>query len=357
MTNNEIRKFFATGKLNESYTKAPVSGNSFVEAFDELSRLYEADENNEKEAAAKIDADEKAATSTNSEDTGLSKTLIADDSSVNTNAATSKEEAAKEVKQAKEILSELKDADYAKFVDILYKDGKSKAFLDYLKQHYQLGDDSIQTVKKANASEEVVKCSTLHPTQQDISLPKSLGMISKPDWAIKIINEPENAFDDPTVVYAGQYIIDGHHRWSKAYALNGGDCSIKILNFPAIEGVSWEDMLKAAQLAIVAANPDAPKENNVDTPNMLTCPKKEVVQFFIENACQEVVDAMKAKGYGDTKEAIADRVGDNAIEMQKKSAPVEGAMDRKIMPQLDNDGQKGKEATPKLSKAVIDLTV
>jgi hypothetical protein len=318
MINKEIRRFFTTGKLTESYTsvrKDFQEAMSVAEAFEDLDRLYEADEETTKDEAEP----QKVET--------------------------------KDAEPAEEIFADLKDADYEQFVKILNSDGKSKAFLNYLQQHYKLGDDTIHTVKKSGATLAKGKCSQLIPTQQNISLSKSLGMINKPGWSEKIINTPLEAFNDPTITYAGKYIIDGHHRWSKAYALNGGDSEIKVLNFPAIEGVSWEDMLKATQLAIIAANPDAKLVNEVGNDNMLKSSKDEIKKFVIDNVCDEVVAALKAKGRGDDKEAVADKIGDNVIEMQKTSQPVEGAAPRSVMPQTD----AAPGSLDKLQNAVIDL--
>lgn len=318
MINKEIRRFFTTGKLTESYTKPGKDvqeAMSVAEAFEDLDRLYEAEEEPEKEEAEPEKSE------------------------------------AKDAEPAEEIFADLKDADYEEFVKILNSDGKSKAFLNYLQQHYKLGDDTIHTVKKSGAALAKGKCSQLIPTQQNISLSKSLGMINKPGWSEKIINTPLEAFNDPTITYAGKYIIDGHHRWSKVYALNGGDSEIKVLNFPAIEGVSWEDMLKATQLAIVAANPGAKLVNEVGNDNMLKSSKEEIKKFVIDNVCDEVVAALKAKGRGDNKEAVADKIGDNVIEMQKTSQPVEGAAPRSVMPQTD----AAPGSLDKLQNAVIDL--
>lgn len=312
------RRFFMNKNLNEGLS---ISQNAHLleETFNELNSLYEADE------AATANAE--------------------------TDAVTAKNEQENE-QEAKEVLNKLKDSDYEEFVKILNSDGKSKAFLNFLMQHYKLGDDTIHTLKKASPSYAKAKCSQLIPTQQNISLSKSLGMIKEPGWSIKIINTPIEAFDTPTVTYAGKYIIDGHHRWSKAYALNGGNSEIKVLNFPAIDGVSWEDMLKATQLAIVATNPNAKLVNEVGNDNMLHVSKNEIQQFVISTICDEVVDALKAKGYGDTKEAVAAKIGDNVVEMQHTSQPVKGAAPRSVMPQMDDSGK----AEAKLSTAVIDLT-
>lgn len=283
----------------------------------------------------------------------LNKLYEADEASAEAPAEEPKEETpAESTAEPEEIVKKLKNSDYENFVKILNSDGKSKAFLDYLTKHYQLGDDTIQVVKKSAAAEGTIKCSALVPTQQSISLSKSLGMINKDGWAVDIINTPTEAFRDPTITYAGKYIIDGHHRWSKAYALNGGDCTIKVLNFPAIDGVTWEDMLKATQLAIVSLNPGASLVNEVGNDNMLASSDDEIKKFVIDNVCDAVVDAMKAKGRGETKEAVADTVAKNVAEMRASSQPVAGAAPRSVMPQTD----QAEGSTDKLGKAVIDLT-
>ena len=317
------RRFFGQQSLNESFS--PKQDRYTLESvFEELNRLYEADEQpqeNEDKAEAK-------------------------------ETETQVEQSPTEEKEAEAVLAKLKDADYEQFVNILNSDGKSKAFLDYLKKHYQLGDDAIKTVKKSGAGEGTIACSKLVPTQQNISLSKSLGMIDEGGWAVDIINKPAEAFRDPTITYAGKYIIDGHHRWSKAYALNGGDCTIKVLNFPAIDGVTWEDMLKATQLAIVNANPGAKLVNEVGNDNMLTSSDDEIKEFVINNICDDVLQAMKNKGRGETKEAVAETVAKNVSEMRSSSQPVSGAAPRSVMPQTD----QAAGSTDALGKAVIDLT-
>ena len=176
---------------------------------------------------------------------------------------------------------------------------------------------------------------------------------NKPGWTKKIVETPMEAFDTPTVTYAGRYIIDGHHRWSKAYALNGGDCVIKVLNFPEIDGVTWEDMLKATQLAIVATNPSAKLINDVDDDNMLSASKSTVFNFCYQNLSHQTVKMLKANGRGNNKEEQAKRITYNVVGMQtnESSQPVSGAMQRKYMPQMDDDGK----AEAKLKQCVIDL--
>lgn len=254
-----------------------------------------------------------------------------------------------------EVIDKLSDASsYTEFVKILNKDRKSKAFLQYLRQHYNPNDDEIETVKSSGASNALVVCSELTPTQQNISLDKSLGMIKsgKSDWAVKIINNPATAFDDPTIIYAGKYIIDGHHRWSKAYALVGPTAKIKVINFPEISGVTWKDMLKATQLAIVAKKPEGDLIHKVDNDNMLAdASGQAAADYYIENADDKVVDAMKDKGFGDDKEAQSEHVKKNVAAMADGGV-VSGAAPRAVMPQTDT----APGSVELLKKAVIDLT-
>lgn len=254
-----------------------------------------------------------------------------------------------------EVIDKLADASsYTEFVKILNKDRKSKAFLQYLRQHYKTGDDEIETVKASGASTALIECSKLVPTQQNISLDKSLSMIKagKSGWAVNIINNPATAFNDPTITYAGKYIIDGHHRWSKAYALVGPDAKIKVINFPAIEGVTWKDMLKAAQLAIVAKNPGGDLIHKVGNDNMLADTSGQAAaDYYVEHADEKVIEAMKAKGFGDDKEAQSEHVKKNVAAMASTGV-VSGAAPRAVMPQTDT----APGSVELLKKAVIDLT-
>lgn len=325
------RRRFFNKPLTESFSSESQT-SLFEETMATLNRLYEADEASNSEEENKVETAEQA------EETAEPAEQAEPDEPI----------------EPEEVVKKLKNSDYENFVRILNSDGKSKAFLDYLTKHYQLGDDTIQTVKKSAAAEGTVKCSQLVPTQQNISVKKSLGMVGDGDgWAVKIINTPESAFRDPTITYAGKYIIDGHHRWSKAYALNGGDCTIKVLNFPAIDGVSWQDMLKATQLAIVTNKPGLGLINKVPDDNMLGAGgADEAAKVYIEKAGDDVVTAMKEKGRGDTKEAQAETIKKNITQMVSTSSPVEGAAPREVMPQTD----KAPGSTDTLSKAVIDLT-
>lgn len=320
---------------------------SLQEAFEELDRIYEENDDwYKKLKPGKVFFTEEA------EEQILKE---AEEDTATENTEESNQDAKSSEQEPENMIQDLKDApNYAEFVKILDKDVKSQAFVKYLQQHYKTGDDTIQTVKAAKASETVAKCADLIPTQNNISLSKSLKMVKDDvNWSLKIINTPKQAFKDPTIIYAGKYIIDGHHRWSKAYALNGGECEIAVINFPAIEGVTVADMLKATQLAIITKNPNAPLINGVGDDNMLSSSKEEIEKYVEPIISEEVVNALVEKGRGSNKEEVVAKIGDNIVNgMQKTSQPVSGASDREYMPQTD----KAEGSVDLMSKAIIDLT-
>jgi hypothetical protein len=126
-----------------------------------------------------------------------------------------------------------------------------------------------------------------------------------------------------------------------------------VLNFPAIEGVTWEDMLKAVQLAIVAMVPSAKLVNEVGNDNMLADDGSASKKFYVDNACDQVVEAMKKKGRGDTKEAQGDFVSKNVAQMKQTSTPVSGAKPRAFMPQMDDEG---KTKAKIVANGIIDIS-
>lgn len=239
-------------------------------------------------------------------------------------------------------------SDYASFVKLLASDIKSKNFIDYLRKHYKTGDNTIETIKAAKAEERKIACKDLIPTQNEISLSKSLGSVSD----LKYAKQAMDAQTVPCIVYAGKYIIDGHHRWSRIYAFAGPNAQLPCINFSTIEGVSVIDMLKAAQLAVVNAQGGAANLiNPVKSDNMLQSSPEEIKKYVLDNIKDEVVTAYSQKVKCDaTKEACADKLAQNVASLQKTSQPIKGASARDVMPQTDAN------SIAKMEKEIVDLT-
>jgi len=95
------------------------------------------------------------------------------------------------------------------------------------------------------------KVGVLGPTQNEISLMKSIG------WPLSTLDSVDNvATGDITgrekrIVSSGNLVIDGHHRWSSTWAVAGKGAGINATNI-SLPGTSADQKLAGAQLAIAA---------------------------------------------------------------------------------------------------------
>jgi len=107
--------------------------------------------------------------------------------------------------------------------------------------------------EKIGAGEAKAPVAGLKPTQNEISLMKSIG------WPLSTIKSIENAASgDITgrgkkIVTSGDLVIDGHHRWSSTWAVVGPkrNVSINAINL-FLPGKNPEEKLAGAQLSIAA---------------------------------------------------------------------------------------------------------
>lgn len=146
--------------------------------------------------------------------------------------------------KAKDIIDTKKVSDVVKKLD-----SADKATVDIFKKGLEDNDPSDDKV----ATEENVPraCSSLYPTQNEISLMKSVG------YPLSSFKSLQNvASGDPTgkgqgIIVSGQFIIDGHHRWSSIAAIAGptGKVLVKDVAFP---GATADEKLVKAQIAIAA---------------------------------------------------------------------------------------------------------
>ena len=96
----------------------------------------------------------------------------------------------------------------------------------------------------------LIRAASLIPTQAEIDVEKSLKHpLTKPD---NIRNDFQNKIvvnGTPIVTFRGNYVIDGHHRWSEVAMLNPDG---KMLCFDYNADISPVQMLKAVQGAIAS---------------------------------------------------------------------------------------------------------
>lgn len=236
--------------------------------------------------------------------------------------------------------------DYTAFVNLLSADVKSKAFVDYLKNHYK----QLKTVKVASAKNVSIAVTALQPTQSEIDIDKSLAYpLTNVDSAKADLAGKDVVVNTPIITYAGKYIIDGHHRWSQLYAMNK-EATIKAVNFDAVDGVTWSDMLKAMQIAIAAVTGEV-KSQTVEGTNLIGINSNTVTKYVKDHITQEVQAVFKEMKQLDSVDKIAAYIVDNITSMNKTSKPVEGAPNRGVMPQTDATSVKAV-----VGNGIVDTT-
>lgn len=232
-------------------------------------------------------------------------------------------------------------SNYMAFINALQSgasDPKVQAFIAAGKLDQNENDDKFK-FGSANLS-----VAGLKPTQNEIDVDKSLGWpMKKADTFISYVKGSGQTFTlgGPIVTYAGQYIIDGHHRWSQLYACNK-DAKISAIDITA-EGLEPLDVLKAVQAAIAIQTKTVPVQS-VEGQNLLKIDESGLTawieskvkeEFFAAVEADEA--AMKVLGGTDANPTtVAAYIWANVQDMQAQSQPVPGAPKRDFMPQTDN---------------------
>lgn len=248
-------------------------------------------------------------------------------------------------------------ANYTAFMSALASnanDPKVQAFIAAGKLDKDENDD------KFTFSEKPLAVAGLKPTQNEIDVGQSLGWpLKRASTFIDYVKGAGKEFTlgGPIVTYAGQYVIDGHHRWSQLYACNK-DAMISAVDI-TVEGLEPLDVLKAVQAAIAIQTKSVPTQS-VQGLNLLKIDKAGLASWmdsfnaspaFFANvgADEEAMNIMKSVA-GDVSEAAdvseedyvkAQKLVENFIwvnvqDMQAQSQPVAGAPKRDLMPQTDN---------------------
>jgi hypothetical protein len=228
MNSNDIRRFFATGKLTESFTgKSTASTKSFTEAFDELSRLYEADEETAKPAEEKPAADKPVENQPKAEDKMEdNKTLSMDEIKQEVQKIDVPEAGVKLEGKADELydqlIAKLKNSSLESAVEILGLVAEDPKLQLLLKHGFSGGSKEDATVS-VNMNPGTVPVAKMRATQKEIGTDGSLKNIREGKHPKGDVNyEAYFASKDcevagmpgPFVYQAGDeyFIIDGHHR-------------------------------------------------------------------------------------------------------------------------------------------------
>ena len=240
----------------------------------------------------------------------------------------------------KELEKWLKHKNYDDYVDTLNKmleDPKSAALLE---DGFggELGDT------KLTFSVKEIPVSQLMPTQANIDLDKSLKYaLTDKESLIKTFANPIE-INKPIVTFRENYVIDGHHTWLQAIALNPKG---KILAFNYDGDISPIQMLKAVQGTIASVKADKNNNNgklpsnNVKGPNFFdeSFDEKKIRKYIEDNLDEDLIDQYVEKieecyDYDSTVDYIVERL----LDIKSNNYPFDTAPDRKNMPQVFKGG-------------------
>ena len=242
-------------------------------------------------------------------------------------------------------------------------------------------DDGDPNDDKFGFQAGAIPVAKLKPTQNEIDINKSLAfpLVKDPNQFIEYnastgpftLGEPPG---EPIITFNGEYIIDGHHRWSTLYACNKS-AEINVVNI-TLQGVNPLNALKAVQMAIGLQAKKIPVQK-VEGSNLLKASRGEIAGWIRKNAPIELYEAIAAapqikniisKYARSSKEeeqvnevsgmekavlegGLENYIWSNIASMRKTSQPVPGAGPRDFMPQTGGiDWQKP------LAKGEVDVS-
>lgn len=178
----------------------------------------------------------------------------------------------------------------------------------------------------------------LKPTQNEIGAEESLKNILTDQYgSLEGFLKGDAKFPEPIITYNGEFIIDGHHRWSQVYAANP-EAKIPALNVTG--KINPKDILKAIHTAIAVDSGETKTISaNLKAGNLLTFNAEKVKKYVAENLTDKARKVWNANGL-DSDEAIADKIADNVETMVANSKPENWAPSRDSMPQPGVSGSE-----------------
>ena len=247
------------------------------------------------------------------------------------------------LEQLEKWLKDKKYPDYVKTLNKMLKDPKARVLL-------QDGFGADLGDIKFNFQPRLIRAGSLVPTQAEIDVEKSLkhALTKKEnirnDFSNKIIVN-----ETPIVTFRGNYVIDGHHRWSEIAMLNPDG---KMLCFDYDADISPVQMLKAVQGAIAAVfakendgklpQSDVKSQNIYDNKWTVEKIKKYIDETITDDVVKELCKHLEKCN---DKDDVVKVLTDNVVSLKVDNPPVSHAPHRGDMPQPDKAGNKPGDKT------------
>ena len=250
-------------------------------------------------------------------------------------------------KELEKWLKNKKYDDYVETLNQMLEDPKAKALLE---DGFggELGDT------KLNFSVKNINVSQLMPTQKEIDLDKSIKHALTNETSFKKTFKNPIEINKPIVTFRQNYVIDGHHTWLQAIALNPNG---KILAFNYDGDISPIQMLKAVQGTIAAVkaednnNNGKLPSNKVNGPNFFdeSFGRKQIRKYLEETFDDSLVDIYceyikECKDKHDIIKYLEERL----LDIKANNYPFEAAPSRDDMPQIFKGGTDAKDKSTAL---------
>jgi hypothetical protein len=264
------------------------------------------------------------------------------------------------------------ESKYESFVNALgnnASDPKMHAFIGAGLKDGDMDDDKFEF----NPS-QAIPVKALKPTQQEVDVDKSLSWpLEKEPEAFVAYTTSNGPFTlgSPIVTFNGEYVIDGHHRWSQLYACNS-EAEITAINI-SLAGVEPIEVLKALQAAIALRTNTVPSQT-VEGTNLFDMNAESIEMWVEKNVSEDVIATIASspkavttmatavgaenleiqeadqQAVDETRAMLPKFLWKNVHVMQTNSQPAEGAPTRDYMPQTDD-----VDWEEPLAQGVIDI--
>ena len=253
------------------------------------------------------------------------------------------------------ILKEDETQDKLDDLSAAFESDSVEAYVSLLKQYQN--DPKVAAVLKSGVtdgkpndekfkvSEGNLSAKNLKPTQNEIGAEESLKNILTDQYgSLDGFLKGSAKFPEPIITYNGEFILDGHHRWSQVYAANP-EAVIPAIN--VIGKFDPKDIFKVIHTAIaVDAGATKTISANLKAGNLLEFNSDKVKTYVAEELTDKARKVWNENGF-ESDEAIADRIANNVELMISNSKPENWAPTRDHMPQpgVSNSEEWGKKIT------------
>ncbi len=228
-----------------------------------------------------------------------------------------------------ELVKKLRKASYAELGDALEDIVSDPKLYAILSEGFGEGELAKVTM---SSEPEAIPVAKLLPTQSEIGLDNSLKFPLSNDCS-QLFNGSPVTIVTPIVTYNGQYVIDGHHRWSQLYMMNP-DAKINAINFE-YEDQSPFRALRNFQGAVAIANKKVPKSYS-KVNNVYDMSDEEIENYLDKNISDECWGSLVDVGVCEDRDSAIEYIMDNIARLQDENFPFSPkAPKREYMPQTN----------------------